>query len=160
MQWNLNNYYYALILNSHHGNINKQLRNGIIPSCKIHMMEEGTLDWGPKGGGKEELGEEEWVPLNTLSFRKTKIWQDYSTSLKFKRGEERGFFCAGMNERGGIYSSGGGNMNGRQLNEGWQWIMNLDLILAFGKIWRIKCGDWWEWGASKVRFSRNFYNSL
>ena len=30
-----------------------------------------------------------------------------------------GFFvCLGMNERGDIYSSGGGNMNGRPLNEG------------------------------------------
>ena len=37
----------------------KQLGKGIIPSCKIHMMEEGILDGGPKGGGKEELGEGE-----------------------------------------------------------------------------------------------------
>ena len=37
----------------------KQLRKGIIPSCKIHMVEEGTLDEGLKGGGKEELGEGE-----------------------------------------------------------------------------------------------------
>ena len=29
------------------------------PSCKIHMVEEETLEGGPKGGGKEELGEEE-----------------------------------------------------------------------------------------------------
>ena len=39
--------------------INKQLEKGIIPSCKIHMVEEGTLDGGPKGGGKEEIGERE-----------------------------------------------------------------------------------------------------
>ena len=79
------------------------------------MMEEGTLDGGPKGGGKEELGEGEWISLNTLSLRKTKIWQDYSTSLELKRKEERGFFCVcfGMNEREGIYSSSGGNMNER-----------------------------------------------
>ena len=51
-------------------------------------MEEETLGRGPKGGGKEELGEEEWVSLNTLSLKKTKIWQDYSTSLELKRGEE------------------------------------------------------------------------
>ena len=38
-----------------------------------------------------------------------------------------------MNERGGIYSSGGENMNERPFNEGWQRIMNLDLILAFGE---------------------------
>ena len=51
--------YLALILHSHHGNINKQLEKGIIPSCKIHIMEEEILDGGPKGGGKEELGEGE-----------------------------------------------------------------------------------------------------
>ena len=62
------------------------------------MVEEKTLDGGPKGGGKEELGEGEWVSLNTLSLRKTKIWQDYSTSLEFKRGEERGFFVCLLNE--------------------------------------------------------------
>ena len=69
IQWN----YYALILNSHHGNINKQLGKGIIPSCKIHVVKEEILGGGPKGGGKEKLGEEEWVSLNTLSLRKTKI---------------------------------------------------------------------------------------
>ena len=74
--------YYTLILNSQHGNINKQLGKEIIPSCKIHMIEEGTLDEGPKGGGKEDLGEGEWVSLNTLSSKKTKIWQDYSTSVE------------------------------------------------------------------------------
>ena len=57
-------------------------------------MEEEILVRSPKGGGKEELGEEERVSLNTLSFRKTKIWQDYSTSLELKRGEEIGFLCA------------------------------------------------------------------
>ena len=65
-------------------------------------MEEETLGRGAKGGGKEELGEEEWVSLNTLSLRKIKIWQDYSISLELKRGEERGFLCLGMNE-GGVY---------------------------------------------------------
>ena len=57
------------------------------------MMEEETFEGGPKGGGKEELGEEEWVSLNTMSLRKTKIWQDYSTSLELKREEDRGFSC-------------------------------------------------------------------
>ena len=37
------------------------------------MVEEKTLEGGPKGGGKEKLGEEESVSLNILSFRKTKI---------------------------------------------------------------------------------------
>ena len=67
------------------------------------MVEEGTLDGGLKGGGKVELGEEEWVSLNTLSLRKTKIWQDYSTSLELKRGEERGFFFVMEWMRGGVY---------------------------------------------------------
>ena len=39
-------------------------------------MEVEILDGGPKGGGKEKLREEEWVSLNTLSLKKTKIWQD------------------------------------------------------------------------------------
>ena len=97
--------YHAFILNSHHGNINKQLGKRIIPSCKIHMVEEGTLDGSPKGGRKEELGEGEWVSLNTLSFRKTKIWQDYSTSLQLKRREEKrgGFFCVLEWRRWGVY---------------------------------------------------------
>ena len=59
IQGNLNNYYHALILNSHHGNIKNQLGKEIILSCKIHMVENGTLEGGSKGGGKEELGEEE-----------------------------------------------------------------------------------------------------
>ena len=98
-------------------------------------MEEETLGRGPKGGGKEELGEEEWVSLNTLSLKKTKIWQDYSTSLELKRRRDGIFMCLEMKEMGGLYSSGGGNMNGRPFNEGWQRIMNLDLILAFREIW-------------------------
>ena len=114
------------------------------------MVKEETLEGGPKGGGKEELGEEVWVSLNTLSLRKTKIWQDYSISLELKRGEEREFFvCFGMKEMGGLYSSGEGNMNGMPFNESWQKIMNLDLILVLGEIWCIKWKYWWEWGASQ-----------
>ena len=83
------------------------------------MVEEGTLDGDPKGGGKEKLGEGEWVSLNTLSLRKTKIWQDYSTSLELKKRKEREvFLCHGMKEMGGLYSNGGGNMNGMSFNEG------------------------------------------
>ena len=63
------------------------------------MVDKETFDGGPKGGGKEELGEGEWVLLNTLSLRKTKIWQDYSTSLELKREEEiEVFLCLGMEE--------------------------------------------------------------
>ena len=58
-QENLNNYYHALILNFHLGNTKNKLRKGIIPSCNIHTVEEESLGRGPKGGGKEELGEEE-----------------------------------------------------------------------------------------------------
>ena len=36
----------------------KQLGKRIIPSCKIHMVKEETLEGCPKGGGKEELREE------------------------------------------------------------------------------------------------------
>ena len=70
------------------------------------MVEEGTLDGGSKGGGKEELREEEWVSLNILSIRKTKIWQDYSTSLELKRREEKrreGLFPILEWKRGGGY---------------------------------------------------------
>ena len=94
----LNNYYYTLILNSYHGNTKNKLGKGIISSCNIHAVEEEILGRGPKGGWKEELREEEWVSLNILSFRKTKTWQDYSTSLEFKREEERVFFFLSWNE--------------------------------------------------------------
>ena len=73
IQEDLNSYYHALILNSHHGNTKKQLGKWIIPSCKIYMVEERTLDGSPKGGGKEELGDGERVSLNTLSLRNAKI---------------------------------------------------------------------------------------
>ena len=38
--------------------------------------------------------------------------------LELKKREEMGFLCLGMKERGGLYSSGGDNMNGRPFNEG------------------------------------------
>ena len=82
------------------------------------MVEEETLGGSPKGGGKEELGEEKWISVNTLSLRKIKIWQDYSTSLELKRGEEMGFLCLAMKEMRGLYSSGGENMNEMPFNEG------------------------------------------
>ena len=39
--------------------------------------------------------------------------------LELRRGEEIGIFfvCFGMKERGGLYSSGGENMNGMPFNE-------------------------------------------
>ena len=99
-------------------------------------MEEKTLGRDLKGGGKEELEEKEWVSLNNLNLKKMKIWQEYSTSLKLKKGEEREFFfvCLGMQEKEGLYSSGGGNMNGKSFNKGWQRIMNLDFIKLWGNL--------------------------
>ena len=42
-----------------------------------------------------------------------------SISLELKRREEMRFFvCSGMKESEDLYSSGGGNMNGRSFNEG------------------------------------------
>ena len=67
------------------------------------MVEEETLGKGPKGGGKEELGEEEWVSLNTLSLKKIKIWQDYSTSLELKKWEEMELLYALEWRRGRVY---------------------------------------------------------
>ena len=82
-------------------------------------MVEVTLEGGSKGGGKEELGNGEWISLNTLSLRKTKIWQDYLTLLKLKRGEKNEvFFFLEWRKEGGLYSSGGRNMNERSLNKG------------------------------------------
>ena len=55
------------------------------------MVDEETLGEGP-------------VSLNTLSLRKTKIWQDYSTSLELKRGEEKGgFVCVLEWRKWGVY---------------------------------------------------------
>ena len=48
--------------------------------------------------------------------------QDITRLLNFtitqERGRERIFLYLEMNEREGLYSSGGGNMNGRSFNEG------------------------------------------
>ena len=38
----------------------KQLGKEIIPSCKIHTVEEEALDGSPNGGEKEELGLIRW----------------------------------------------------------------------------------------------------
>ena len=62
---------------------------------------------------------------------------------------------------GGFIYSGGENMNGRSFNEGWQRIMNLDLILAFGEIKCIKFRDWWEWRVLRYKFSSlKFFSPL
>ena len=63
----------------------KQLGKGIIHSCKIYIVEEETLEGGPKDGGKEELREEEWVSLSTLSLKKTKNMTRLLNFLELKR---------------------------------------------------------------------------
>ena len=67
------------------------------------MVEEETLERGPKGGGKEELGKEEWISLNTLSLKKTKI--DKITQLPWTQERRRNgvFVCFEIEERGGVY---------------------------------------------------------
>ena len=67
------------------------------------MVEEETLDGGPKSEWKEELGEGKWVSLNTLSLREIKIWQDYPTSLELKKVEEKGFLYTLKWRRCGVY---------------------------------------------------------
>ena len=60
--------------------------------------------------------------MSLTQYLKSQEDQDMTRLLNFlelKRGEERGFFvCLGMKEMGGLYSSGGENMNGRPFNEG------------------------------------------
>ena len=60
--------------------------------------------------------------MNLTQYLESQEDQDMTRLLNFTRTQEkrreRIFVCFGMNERGGIYSSGGGNMNGRSFNEG------------------------------------------
>ena len=63
-----------------------------------------------------------------LEFQEDQNMTKLLNFLELKRGEERGFFvlewrregvfCLGMEERGGLYSSGERSMNGRPFNEG------------------------------------------
>ena len=74
----------------------KKLGKWIIPSCKIYMMEEETLGRGPKGGGKEELEEEE---LSLTQYLKSQEDQDITRLLNFTRTQERGrdeVFCVSL----------------------------------------------------------------
>ena len=60
--------------------------------------------------------------MSLTQYLKSQEDQDMTRLLNFPRTQERRregvFVCFGMNEKGGIYSSGGGNMNGRPFNEG------------------------------------------
>ena len=56
------------------------------------MVEERTLNGGPKGGGKEELGER----VSLTQYLESQEDQDMTRLLNFlelKRGEEKGFLC-------------------------------------------------------------------
>ena len=72
-----------------------------------------VLGWGKRRArrGKTSL-------TQYLEFQEDQDMTRLLNFLELKRGEERGFLCVGMNERGGIYSSGGGNMNEKPFNEG------------------------------------------
>ena len=60
--------------------------------------------------------------VSLTQYLKSQEDQDMTRSLHFTRTQEKRrdgvFVCFGMNERESIYSSGGGNMNGRSFNEG------------------------------------------
>ena len=59
--------------------------------------------------------------MSLTQYLKSQEDQDMTRLLNFTRTQERRrerVFRLGMNEREGIYSSGGGNMNGRSFNEG------------------------------------------
>ena len=60
--------------------------------------------------------------MSLIQYFESQEDQDMTRLLNFTRTQERRregfFFCSGINERRGIYSSGGGNMNGRPFNKG------------------------------------------
>ena len=59
--------------------------------------------------------------MSLTQFLKFQEDQDMTRLFNFTRTQEKrreGGFCVGMKEMGSLYSSGGGNMNGRPFNEG------------------------------------------
>ena len=60
--------------------------------------------------------------MSLIQYLESQEDQDMTRLLYFTRTQERrregGFLCFGMKERGGLYSSGGENMNGRPFNDG------------------------------------------
>ena len=89
-----------------------------------------------------------------LKSQKTKIWQDYSTSLELKKGEEMVFLCPWNGEGRGVYIVVVEKIwiewHLVRVDKGSKRIMNLDPILVFRESWCIKFGGWWEWWASKT----------
>ena len=60
--------------------------------------------------------------MSLTQYLKSQEDQNMTRLLNFTRTQERRregvFVCFGMKERGGLYSSGGENMNGRSFNKG------------------------------------------
>ena len=60
--------------------------------------------------------------MSLTQYLESQEGQDMTRLLNFTRTQERRregvFVCLGMKEMGGLYSSGGENMNGRPFNEG------------------------------------------
>ena len=60
--------------------------------------------------------------MSLTQYLKSQEDQNMTRLLNFTRTQERRregvFVCFGMTERGGLYSSGGENMNGRSFNKG------------------------------------------
>ena len=60
--------------------------------------------------------------MNLTQYLESQEDQDMIRLFNFTRNQEKrrdgGFLCPGMKEMGGLYSSGGGNMNERPFNEG------------------------------------------
>ena len=60
--------------------------------------------------------------MSLIQYLESQEDQDMTKLLYFIRTQEmrreRVFVCLGMKEMGGLYSSGGENMNGRPFNEG------------------------------------------
>ena len=81
-------------------------------------MVEETLGEGPKGGIKRRTRRGR---VSLTQYLESQEDQDmtrllYFTRTQNKRGED--VFCLGMEEKGGLYSSDGENMNGRSFNDG------------------------------------------
>ena len=60
--------------------------------------------------------------MSLTQYLESKENQDMTRLLNFTKTQEKrrdeSFLCLGMKEMEGLYSSGGGNMNGRLFNEG------------------------------------------
>ena len=106
----------------------------IIPTCKIHTVEEEAFGGGPKGGVERRIRRRR---VSLTQYLESQEDQDMTRLFNFTKTQEKRregvFMCSRMEERGGLYSSGGENINRVSFNEvdkGSKKIMNLDLILG------------------------------